>query len=385
MTHGVLPVRWTAPEGLADMKFSSASDVWSYGVTCVEIIQDGLVPYVGVRSNPALIALITGGEIHPRPDGCSDVVYAVLTKCWSFEPRDRPSFHELRDFFQKATPAVLNHDPHGGIFLPGGSNNQYTALEGGGGGPQHDDDGGGYASRFQPPCASSAQHEHRAGVHSGGGAAATHAGQLNDGDLNFGFGEEAADFAAAEAPQADANLTPYGQAVVLPPRASAGMRRQKSVPKLYSGGNVGPGMRPTEYLPVGKPTGIHPSTKLGGGIAAAPENFDGFYEDAPDLAAHDQAVREARANASRGDGNGGMVGGGAFERRTEHIQGIGDVDVYTNTEPNPRDSGGGGGGDAEFERVSSTVYTATAVAGASTHVVHAAVEGEQAVGGTTEI
>ena len=142
MTTGVVPVRWTAPEGLSGQKFSSASDVWSFGITCVEIIQDGLVPYAAVRSNPALIALVTGGGVHPRPDGCSDAVYAVLIKCWSFDPLDRPGFGELRDFFQSATPAALLAAPAGGVFLEGGARNQYTTLEGG---------GGEYAVRHPPP------------------------------------------------------------------------------------------------------------------------------------------------------------------------------------------------------------------------------------------
>jgi len=34
-SSGIIPVRWTAPEGMTSQKFSSASDVWSYGITCV--------------------------------------------------------------------------------------------------------------------------------------------------------------------------------------------------------------------------------------------------------------------------------------------------------------------------------------------------------------
>jgi hypothetical protein len=38
---GVLPVRWSAPEALKASHFSSASDVWSFGILCGEIFDDG--------------------------------------------------------------------------------------------------------------------------------------------------------------------------------------------------------------------------------------------------------------------------------------------------------------------------------------------------------
>ena len=98
-TNGVIPVRWTAPEGLTSQKFSSASDVWSFAITCVEIFQDGIQPYVETTSNPAVMTLVTNGELHPQPAACPDDCYAQLTRCWCFEPNERPGFKELVDFF----------------------------------------------------------------------------------------------------------------------------------------------------------------------------------------------------------------------------------------------------------------------------------------------
>jgi ephrin-B len=38
-------VRWTAPEAIAFRKFTSASDVWSFGIVCWEVMSYGERPY----------------------------------------------------------------------------------------------------------------------------------------------------------------------------------------------------------------------------------------------------------------------------------------------------------------------------------------------------
>uniref|UniRef100_H2ZUW3 receptor protein-tyrosine kinase n=1 Tax=Latimeria chalumnae TaxID=7897 RepID=H2ZUW3_LATCH len=42
---GKIPIRWTAPEAIAYRKFSSASDVWSYGIVMWEVMSYGERPY----------------------------------------------------------------------------------------------------------------------------------------------------------------------------------------------------------------------------------------------------------------------------------------------------------------------------------------------------
>ena len=137
-SSGIIPVRWTAPEGITSQKFSTASDVWSFGITCVEIFQDGGLPYPTVKSNPEIIKMVcTEGQVHPRPNGCSASAYTELRKCWSFESDHRPTFDSLKEFFAHAAtkanmeganePIVAVGD---GIDLPSGLGAYSQSLQG---------------------------------------------------------------------------------------------------------------------------------------------------------------------------------------------------------------------------------------------------------------
>ena len=228
-----------------------------------------------------------------------------------------------------ATPGALTADPAGGAFH---SFSQHTVLDDGGSG--------------------------------------------SDSNLGFGFEVEAADATAPGASQADADLAPYGSTAIqlrpggagllgatqftatgqrvitagmlgamTPTSTDAGATKRRhpkrEVPKLYSGGNVGPGMLPTEYLPVGKPNPVEhraagsnePDRPIGGSYVTRKAPLDGFYEDAPDLAVHDRAVREA---LGKGDSGVATVAE-PLGLRTLHVDGIGDVDVYDEAQLNPRD------------------------------------------------
>lgn len=90
-----IPYKWSAPEAISHGRFSSKSDVWSFGVLLYEIITYGGVPYPAFSNNEVYQKVISGYRM-PAPPKCPDFLYDIMLKCWSAEPDDRPDFQFLR-------------------------------------------------------------------------------------------------------------------------------------------------------------------------------------------------------------------------------------------------------------------------------------------------
>ncbi|XP_067271436.1 megakaryocyte-associated tyrosine-protein kinase isoform X2 [Pseudorasbora parva] len=95
-----LPIKWTAPEALKSKKFSTQSDVWSYGVLLWEIFSFGRQPYPKMSVSDVRERVDQGYRMEP-PDECPPEVYAIMMSCWETEPKKRPSFHKLRDRLER--------------------------------------------------------------------------------------------------------------------------------------------------------------------------------------------------------------------------------------------------------------------------------------------
>ncbi|GCC30399.1 hypothetical protein chiPu_0008850 [Chiloscyllium punctatum] len=95
-----LPVKWTAPEALKQHKFSTKSDVWSYGILLWELFSYGRAPYPKLPLMD-LVDKVEKGYRMECPDKCPTSVYNLMKSCWEYDPGKRPTFKKLRDKLEK--------------------------------------------------------------------------------------------------------------------------------------------------------------------------------------------------------------------------------------------------------------------------------------------
>ncbi len=100
-TGGKVPVKWTAPEALHYKKYSTASDVWSYGCLLYEIWSLGHKPLEGFTNAEVetlssivktflttvnvliqVVQKIVAGFRLPPPPGCVRPIYELMIQCW---------------------------------------------------------------------------------------------------------------------------------------------------------------------------------------------------------------------------------------------------------------------------------------------------------------
>ena len=98
-SKGKLPIKWMAPESINFRRFTTASDVWMFGVCAWEILMMGVKPFQGVR-NSEVIAKLEDGERLALPPGCPPRLYSIMSSCWAYEPSNRPTFQQLKAALQ---------------------------------------------------------------------------------------------------------------------------------------------------------------------------------------------------------------------------------------------------------------------------------------------
>ena len=89
------PIKWTAPEAAMYNRFTTKSDVWSFGVVLYEIITYGRSPYPTMASSEVLDKIQQGYRM-PCPDNCPKKYHDIMLYCWLVDPASRPTFETLQ-------------------------------------------------------------------------------------------------------------------------------------------------------------------------------------------------------------------------------------------------------------------------------------------------
>jgi serine/threonine protein kinase len=89
-------------EEIAKKNYPPKADVYSYGITCAEILT-GNIPFPHPEyKRTELLQKILKGERPPLPDDCPTLLANLITRCWDTDPCNRPGFlqvcNELLDF-----------------------------------------------------------------------------------------------------------------------------------------------------------------------------------------------------------------------------------------------------------------------------------------------
>ncbi|KAL4641900.1 NT-3 growth factor receptor-like [Arapaima gigas] len=108
--HTMLPIRWMPPESILYRKFTTESDVWSFGVILWEIFTYGKQPWFQL-SNNEVIDCITQGRVLERPRICPKEVYDIMLGCWQREPHQRLSIKDIQKILYalgKTAPVYLD-------------------------------------------------------------------------------------------------------------------------------------------------------------------------------------------------------------------------------------------------------------------------------------
>ncbi|KAG8505663.1 Tyrosine-protein kinase Fer [Galemys pyrenaicus] len=138
-----IPIKWTAPEALNYGRYSSESDVWSFGILLWETFSLGVCPYPGMTNQQAREQVergepkagASGVHIEPQrqyhgcgcgflgerekahtvrkvlvnlllnpmdgyrmsaPQNCPEDIFKIMMKCWDYKPEQRPKFADLQ-------------------------------------------------------------------------------------------------------------------------------------------------------------------------------------------------------------------------------------------------------------------------------------------------
>lgn len=106
-SEGRLPLKWTALESLEYGRYTTKSDVWSFGVVLYEIFTIGGAPYPGMNVSELTKKLKSGYRME-KPKHVHNKLYDVMRSCWNKDPDQRHTFSQLNKTLNQLDKEVQN-------------------------------------------------------------------------------------------------------------------------------------------------------------------------------------------------------------------------------------------------------------------------------------
>ena len=89
-------IKWAAPEVLTYQRFSTKSDVWSFGIVLYELITQGSKPYPDMTDKEVEQKVTREAYQMQCPKDCPEKLYSIMQQCWKKESMLRPTFATLQ-------------------------------------------------------------------------------------------------------------------------------------------------------------------------------------------------------------------------------------------------------------------------------------------------
>jgi len=90
------PLKWMSPESIFKQEYSEKSDVWSFGVLCIEVTtRDDPYPYLSITDFAIKLALEKLSLIGSIPQDIPPSLSKLICDCFQENPVDRPDFETI--------------------------------------------------------------------------------------------------------------------------------------------------------------------------------------------------------------------------------------------------------------------------------------------------
>jgi serine/threonine protein kinase len=105
-TAHIGPLRWMAPEQIARLAYSQASDVFAFGVLLYEIFAREQ-PWRGV-ANVNVMNAVSNGERMTPPKSAPAHCAQLMLQCWAHDPKERPAMTRVTQILDTSSSSVTD-------------------------------------------------------------------------------------------------------------------------------------------------------------------------------------------------------------------------------------------------------------------------------------